>query len=168
MIPPGSEGLRALDTWQGSRTPHRDPSSRGGLWGLSLGHKRAHLYRALLEAVAYGGRQIIEVMHEVGVRVENIVACGGGSHSPLWMQIHADVLGKLITVLAEPGAAALGAAICAAVATGLYNDLQSATGALAHVGQTFTPDPEHRSIYDAGYTEYLSGYASLKNMREHN
>lgn len=168
IIPPGSEGLSALDTWQGSRTPHRDPSSRGGFWGLNLGHKRAHLYRALLEAVAYGGRQIIEVMQEVGIRVEDIVACGGGSRSPLWMQIHADVLGKPITVLAEPGAAALGAAICAAVATGLYNDLRSATRALTHPGQTFTHDPDHRSIYDAGYAEYLSGYASHKNLREHN
>ncbi len=66
MIPPGSEGLHALDTWHGSRTPHRDPSRRGSFWGLSLGHSRAHLYRALLESMAYGGRQIIETMQDAG------------------------------------------------------------------------------------------------------
>ena len=166
MIPSGSEGLHALDTWQGSRTPYRDPSSRGSFWGLSLGHKRAHLYRALLEAVAFGGRQIIEVMQEAGVKVEDIVACGGGSRSPLWMQIHADVLGKSITVLDEPNAAALGAAICSAVATGFYSNLRHAAEALAHLGRTFTPDLARQVIYDAGYLDYLAGYTAHSEIRE--
>jgi len=166
MIPPGSEGLRALDTWQGSRTPYRDPSSRGSFWGLSLGHKRAHLYRALLEAVAFGGRQIIEVMQEASVKVEDIVACGGGRRSPLWMQIHADVLGKSITVLNEPNAAALGAAICSAVATGFYSDLRQAAEALAHPGPTFTPNPTRQLIYNTGYSDYLAGYAAHSKIRE--
>lgn len=166
MIPPGSEGLHALDTWQGSRTPYRDPSSRGSFWGLSLGHTRAHLYRALLEAVAFGGRQIIEVMQEAGVKVEDIVACGGGSRSPLWMQIHADVLGKSITMLKEPYAAALGAAICSAVATGFYSGLRQAAEALAHPDRTFTPDPARQLIYEAGYSDYLAGYAAHNKIRE--
>ncbi len=146
--------------------PHRDSSSRGSFWGLSLGHQRAHLYRALLESVAYGGRQVIEVMRETGVEIADIVACGGGSRSSLWMQIHADALGKPITVLGEPQAAALGAAICAAVATGFYRDLRQAAEALTHPGHTFTPDPDRQLIYDAHCSDYLSDIAAHRKLRE--
>jgi ribulose kinase len=161
MIPPGSEGLHALDTWQGSRTPHRDPSSRGSFWGLNLGHSRAHLYRALLESVAYGGRQIVETMQDAGVKVEQIVACGGGARSPLWMQIHANILEKPVTVLNEPHAAALGAAMCAAVTAGWYDQVQAAAAALTRSGRTFLPDPEHSEFYREGYTRYQAGYTAL-------
>lgn len=165
-LPPGSDGLCALDTWQGSRTPHRDPSSRGSFWGLNLGHTRAHLYRALLESVAYGGRQIIEAMQDAGVQTEQIVACGGGSRSPLWMQIHADILGKPITVLDEPHAAALGAAICAATAANWYDQIQAAAPALTRLGQIFFPNPEHQQVYQQGYQHYQAGYLAHRQLLE--
>ena len=166
LIAPGCQGLHALDTWQGARTPHRDPSSRGSFWGLNLGHTRAHLYRALLEAVAYGGRQVIEVMLEVGVRVEHIVACGGGSRSPLWMQLHADVLGKPITMLDQHDAAALGAAICASVGTGCYGTLWEAASILARQGNTCIPNTERQQYYQEGYVDYLAAYDRQRALRE--
>jgi ribulose kinase len=158
LISPGCEGLSALDTWQGSRTPHRDPDSRGSFWGLGLGHTRAHLYRALLEAVAYGGRQIVEIMQDAGMKIEGILACGGGSRSSLWMQIHADILGKPIAVLDEPHAAALGAAVCAAVATGWYDNVRTAAAAFTRPGRAFFPNPEYQQVYREGYARYLAGY----------
>ena len=166
VLPPGSEGLRALDTWQGSRTPHRDPASRGGIWGLNLGHTRAHLYRALLESVAYGGRQIVEAMQDIGVKIEQIVACGGGSRSALWMQMHADILGKPVTVLDEPYAAALGAAICATVAAGWYDQVQAAAGALTHLGRTYFSQSERQEMYQEGYRHYLAGYSAHRKLLE--
>ena len=164
MIPPGSDGVHALDTWQGSRTPHRDSSSRGSFWGLSLGHNRAHLYRALLESVAYGGRQIIETMQDAGVKIEQIVACGGGVRSPLWMQIHANILEKPIALLNEPHAAALGAAMCAAVTTGWYDQVQAAAAALTRSRRTFFPNREHSEFYREGYAHYLAGYAAHRQL----
>jgi ribulose kinase len=165
-LPPGSEGLRALDTWQGSRTPHRDPAGRGGFWGLNLGHTRAHLYRALLESVAYGGRQIVEAMQQAGVEVGQIVACGGGSRSPVWMQMHADILQRPVTVLDEPLAAALGAAMCAAVAAGWHDHIRAAAAALTRSGRTFLPQPEYWQVYQEGYMHYLSGYAAHQRLQE--
>ncbi len=167
LIPPGCEGLHALDTWQGCRTPFRDPSTRGSFWGLSLKHTRAHLYRALLEAVAYGGRQVVEVMHEAGVKIESIVACGGGSRSPLWMQMHADILGYPIIVLDEPCAVARGAAICASVATGRHRDLRSACKTSVYPCRFYVPDPDHHHVYEEGYRIYRAGYASQSALFTH-
>ncbi len=154
-LPAGSDGVHALETMQGSRTPYRDPSMRGAFWGLNLAHRRSHLYRALLEAVAYGGRQVVETMEEAGVHIDHVVACGGGSRSELWMQIHADVLNRAITVTQEPSAAALGAAICGAVGAGAYPDLASAAHAMAQRGRTYWPTPDNRTVYDSGYGAYV-------------
>ena len=91
--PIGAGGVRAIETFQGSRTPHRDPARRGALYGLSLAHDRGAVYRALLEAVAVGGGVIVDAMRETCPSLGTIVACGGATRSPLWMQMHADALG---------------------------------------------------------------------------
>ena len=101
-VPPGSDGVIALDTWQGSRTPFRDPRRRGAFTGLTLGHGRAHLYRALLESVAYGGRQVTDALAGAGAQLRELVLTGGGSRSALWLQIHADVIGRPLLRLAQP------------------------------------------------------------------
>ncbi len=92
LLPAGSDGVVAPDTWQGSRTPFRDPLRRGAFAGLGLTHRRAHLYRAVLESVAYGGRQVTEALPGVGTDVRQLVVTGGGSRSRLRMQIHAGVI----------------------------------------------------------------------------
>jgi ribulose kinase len=162
-IPPASGGVGALDTFQGSRTPHRDPGARGGFFGLGLHHGRAHLYRALLEAVAYGGRQIIDVMRSRGVEVRDLIFCGGGSRSSIWMQTHADVLGVPITVLANDAPAALGAAICAAVGCGLHETLENASATMTQTGSTYKPNDRLASLYQAGYERYQDAYRTLNS-----
>ena len=100
-LPPGSDGLVVLEHWQGNRTPWTDPWSRGVIRGLTLSHTPAHVYRAILEGVAYGTEVILRTMRKEGVRLERIVACGGATQSDLWMKIHADVSGMRIEIPEE-------------------------------------------------------------------
>jgi sugar (pentulose or hexulose) kinase len=160
-VPPGSEGLIALDTWQGSRTPFRDPLRRGAFTGLTLGHKRAHLYRAILESVAYGGRQVTEAFASAGVELRELVLTGGGSHSALWRQIHADVIGRPLLQLGQPLPAALGAAICAAAGVGAFADLRTAAAAMSRVAPAAEPEPGNRPTYDTAFRAYQNAAQAL-------
>ena len=153
-VPPGSDGIIALDTWQGSRTPFRDPRRRGAFTGLTLAHTQAHLYRALLEAVAYGGRQVTEALTGTGTPLRELVVTGGGSRSGLWLQIHADVLGRPLLQLATPQPAALGAAICAAAGAGAFPDLRSAAATMSGVIPAAWPDPVSQQAYDSAFRAY--------------
>lgn len=153
-VPAGSDGIIALDTWQGSRTPFRDPRRRGAFTGLTLGHGRAHLYRAVLESVAYGGRQVVEAITGTTVGPHELVLTGGGAQSRLWLEVHADVLDRPLLQLNRPHPAALGAAICAASGLGAFPDLRSAAAAMSQVIPAAEPDPRHRATYDAAYQAY--------------
>jgi sugar (pentulose or hexulose) kinase len=164
-VPPGSDGVIALDTWQGSRTPFRDPLRRGAFTGLSLGHSRAHLYRAILEAVAYGGRQIIDAFTGTGTELSELVLAGGGSNSPLWRQIHADVLGRPLLRLVQPLPAALGAAMCAAAGLGAHADLRAAAAVMSKVTPDVEPDPATRPVYEASFEAYQSIAEALSQLR---
>jgi L-ribulokinase len=118
-IPPGAEGVLAIDWLNGCRTPLMDGRLKGAFLGLSLSHEPAHLYRALIEATACGLRWIVELFAEAGVPVKKLVATGGlPHHNPLLVQIYADVLGKPITVHPAKHGPALGAAILGAIAAG--------------------------------------------------
>jgi len=167
-VRPGSDGIIALDTWQGSRTPFRDPHRRGAFTGLGLGHGRAHLYRAILESVAYGGRQVTEALggalgtgagHRSGLG--ELVLTGGGSRSALWLQIHADVIGRPLLRLAQPQPAALGAAICAAAGAGAFPGLRSAAAAMSRVVPGAEPDPGNRVAYEVAYRAYQEAARAL-------
>lgn len=92
-LPPGCEGLLCLDHFQGNRTPHTDAASRGAFVGLTLKHHLHHLYRAVLEAVAFGTQLILENMRQQGFQVDSLTLAGGATKSDLWLQIHADVSG---------------------------------------------------------------------------
>jgi sugar (pentulose or hexulose) kinase len=163
--PIGSGGVRAIETFQGSRTPFRDPSRRGALHGLNLAHDRGAVYRALLEAVAVGARVIVDAMHDVCPAFSEVVACGGGSRSPLWMQLHADSIGLPLATLDEPAAAALGAAICAAACVGMYPDMAVAAAAMTGRGPTYVPDPEATAAFDRLRVEYLAVGEALAALR---
>ena len=119
-IPPGSEGLIVLDYWQGNRTPYVDPEARGIIRGLSLKHTTGHLFRAIIEGIAYGTEHILRTFRQNGYVVDEMVAAGGPTKSPLWMQIHADVSNVPIILTAVPDGPALGSAILGAVAAGLF------------------------------------------------
>jgi sugar (pentulose or hexulose) kinase len=160
-VPPGSDGITALDTWQGSRTPFRDPHRRGAFTGLALGHGRAHLYRAILESVAYGGRQVTEALEEAGAGLGELVLTGGGSGSELWRQIHADVIGRPLLRLAQPQPAALGAAMCAAAGLGAWPDLRSAAAAMSRVVPGAEPNPGNRHAYETAFRAYQDAARAL-------
>jgi sugar (pentulose or hexulose) kinase len=163
-VPAGSEGVMALDTWQGSRTPFRDPLRRGAFVGLSLGHRRAHLYRAVLESVAYGGRQVLDAFADVGADAGELVVTGGGSRSRLWMQIHADILGRRLILLEQRLPVALGAAMCAAAGAGLASDLRSAAAAMSRTGIEIQPDHGNAPAYAAGYRRYQAVAETLADV----
>lgn len=145
-IEPGCDGVVCLDHFQGNRTPHTDPFSRGAITGLSLNHTRAHLYRALIESICYGTECVLEAMREGNFKASSIVIAGGPTKSPLWLQIHADVSQVPFVLTKVPDAPALGSAICAAVAAGLFHDIPSACKAMVHVERVVEPNPALREI----------------------
>ena len=130
QVRPGAEGLIVLDHWQGNRSPYTDAESRGVMWGFSLRHTPAHVARAIMEGVAFGTEQILQMFRQNGYDVKEIVACGGAVNSQLWMQIHSDVSNVPITLTRVPEAATLGSAILGAVAAGLYRSLPEASAAM--------------------------------------
>jgi sugar (pentulose or hexulose) kinase len=165
-IAPGADGLLAIDTWQGSRTPHRDPMRRGAFVGLSLAHRREHLYRAVLESVAFGGRQVLEALLDVGARCSEIVIAGGGSRSQLWTQIHADVLGVPVTPLAQADQVALGAAMCAAVGNRSFTGLRQAASAMSQLAQPVAPIAANEEAYKAHFMFYQRASDRLGDIRQ--
>ncbi len=160
-VPPGAGGLTVLDFWQGSRTPIKDPTARGTIWGLTPAHGPGHLLRAVYEGTAYGNRHILQTLSTHGVPTDRIVACGGGTRSALWMQILADVAGIPIHLPEVSDATALGSAMCAAVGAGAYSDLQSAGEAMVRFDRTIEPDVHAAETYDEGFTRYLDTYTAL-------
>jgi len=162
-IPPGSEGLVVLEHWQGNRTPWTDPHSRGVIRGLTLIHGPAHIYRAIMEGIAYGTQVIIGRMEEVGVPVDEIIACGGATQSSLWMQIIADVTNKKVVIPVEQQAVSLGSAIAASVAAGMYPSLQNAAQAMVKVSKAYLPNEDRNRIYKEYVDQYVATYLHLRD-----
>ena len=161
--PAGAEGLFFLPYLSGERTPHADPDARGCFVGLTLAHGRGHLVRAIVEGVAYSLRDALEIIRGLDVPVRQIRAGGGGSRSPLWRQVQADVFGqKVVSLNAEEGPA-FGVALLAAVGCGTFKNIQEAcTATIRIVGET----PPRRSAvqaYDRGFPIYRQLYGSLRD-----
>lgn len=163
-IPPGAEGLVALDFFQGNRTPYKDPSASGVIYGLTLRHTKAHIYKALLEAVAFGSKNIIDNFENQGCPVDTIVGCGGVTKDPVFMQIISDVTGKPIIVTIEPSAGALGCAIVGAVGAGVYEDFDEATQSMVKDAYIVEPNLDNTKRYEAVFETYTEVYDSLKNV----
>jgi L-ribulokinase len=155
-LKPGESGLLALDWHNGNRTILVDQRLTGAVIGLNLHTSPAELYRAWIEATAFGARVIMERFEEYGQKVESIINCGGISvKNPLVMQIYADIMGRPISISRSTQTAALGAAIAGAVAAGAYPDFADAMKAMTGLQpRTFTPDPASRRVYDKLYVIY--------------
>ncbi len=160
-LQPGESGLLALDWWNGNRSVLVDVDLSGLLLGATLATTPEELYRALIEATAYGTRVIVDSFEQNGVPIRELVACGGlPEKNKLLMQIYADVSGREIKLTASEQTPALGSAMFGAVAAGRaaggYDSIYDAAKAMAHLKQeTFKPIPDHQQIYDRLYTEYL-------------
>jgi L-ribulokinase len=159
-LKPGESGVLALDWWNGNRSVLVDTELSGLFIGLTLATKPEEMYRALLEATAFGTRKIVEAFHNGGVPVEELYACGGlPQKNRLLMQIYADVTNREIKVAASKQTPAVGAAMFGAVAAGSakggYDSIVDAAAAMARVREeTFKPIPENAAIYDELYAEY--------------
>ena len=157
---PGESGLVALDWWNGNRSVLVDADLTGMLLGMTLQTKPEDIYRALIEATAYGTRMIIETFRENGVPVHTFYAAGGISQKdPMTMQIYADVIKMPIKIAGSPQGGALGSAIFGAVAAGKknggYDDVYEAASKLGKVKDTvYLPNPENAEIYDKLFAEY--------------
>lgn len=153
---PGESGLLALDWWNGCRSVLMDSGLSGLLLGATLGTRPHEIYRALIEATAFGTRKIIEAFVAKGVAIDELHACGGlAQKNPLLLQIYADVTGRPIRVAASEQTCALGAAMHGALAAGLYPDMKSAARRMVRPStQTYRPSAKHKPVYDQLYAEY--------------
>ena len=159
-LAPGQSGLLALDWLNGNRSILADTDLSGLILGLTLKTRPEEIYRALIEALAFGLREIIESYERSGIPVEALYATGGiARKNPLFMQIYADVTGRQIRIAKAPEGSALGSAIfaaaCAGEAAGGYADIFQATRAMGHTEEAcYTPIPAHRPVYDRLFAEY--------------
>ncbi len=156
QLEPGAGGLVALDWFNGRRTPDASARARAAISGLHLGHGPAHIFRALVEATAFGARAITTRFGEHNVPVKRVVALGGiARKSPLAMQICADVLQRPIAIVASDQCCALGSAIAGAVAGGAHPSMAVAQRAMAsRIERTVKPDAKRKKTYDALYARY--------------
>jgi len=163
-ISPGAEGLIFLPYLTGERTPHLDPEARGVFFGLTARHTRAHLTRALLEGVLFSLRDALEVMRELGVRPTTVVATGGGSASPVWLRLQADVYNTEIrrTVIHE--GAAYGAALLGHVAAGTFASVNEAVRVVRTMQDVIEPDPRAARTYDDSFELYRALYTRTKDL----
>lgn len=163
QVPPGSDGLIFLPYLTGERTPHPDPFARGGWIGLTARHGPAHLTRSILEGVAFGIKDMFDLMREAGLgSIDQVRVSGGGAKSRLWRQILADVLAtELVTVNTTEGAA-YGAALLAGIGAGVWPDVDTACAQTIRVTDRVSPNPETVETYQSLHNEYQRLYPALK------
>jgi L-ribulokinase len=157
---PGESGLLALDWWNGNRSVLVDVDLTGLLLGATLRTRAPEIYRALIEATAFGTRVIVDAFEGAGVSIDEIVACGGlPERNPFLMQVYADVTGREFKLPASSQTPCLGSAMFGAVAAGAsaggYDSIVEAAEKMAHLRDTsYRPNPAHRAVYDELYAEY--------------
>ena len=161
-VPAGSDGLLFLPYLSGERTPHPDPLARGAFIGLTTQHRRPHMTRSVLEGVAFGLRDSLELMRSVGVGgSEEIRTTGGGSRSPLWRRILADILEASVVTTTLSEGAAHGAAMLAAVGTGWFPTVEAACRQMVELGERVDPSPAAADVYRERYRQFRSLYPAL-------
>jgi xylulokinase len=158
--PAGSSGLVFLPYLTGERTPHPDPLARGAYVGLTVRHGLGHLARAVMEGVAFGLRDSVELMSSM-MELGEVRIAGGGTQSPVWTQIIADALDRPVRLVGTPEAAACGAAMLAATGQGAFGSVQEACDAVVELGPLVEPGG-HADVYAETYAEYRDLYPTLR------
>ena len=162
QIAPGSEGVMFLPYLFGERTPHRDSKARGVYFGISGIHKQKHLIRAVFEGVAFGLKDSLELIKELGIKPSQIRVTGGGAKSILWRQILADVFTAEVRTMQADEGPAFGAALIAGVGAGVYANTEEAVKNTVALGKSFEPNKENCRRYEEIYPLFKSLYNSLK------
>jgi ribulokinase len=161
-LPPGSDGLIILDHFQGNRTPYVDALSRGAILGLSLSHRKEHIFRAMIESVCFGSENTMRRFREQGHKIDRVVASGGATNSSLWLQLHADISNVPIEVTKVSETASLGPAILGAVGAGLFDDINQAVKAMVHRDRSVEPNQDVHERYEEFFLAYQKSYEVLK------
>jgi ribulose kinase len=160
-ISPGSGGLMVLDYMQGNRTPYNDPDARGLIYGLSMQTSREQIYRALMESIAFGTEDILEAFRLKGEKIDLITVSGGAVRSGVFLSIYADVCGVRFRVSSDYSVA-LGGAVCAARASGMYPSLMSAADHMVSFGTIIEPDAERYRVYRKFLDKYRTLYPAIR------
>jgi xylulokinase len=161
-IAPGSGGLVLLPYFLGEKTPINDPLARGVLFGLTLSHTRAHVYRSILEGIAYGFRHHLAVLAERGLVVRKARVTNGGARSSLWKQITADVLGLPLEPIGNHPGSSLGVAFVAGMGVGTFKEWDD-IGHFITVSTVIDPDQRAHARYQQLFALYRDLYESLKD-----
>jgi xylulokinase len=160
--PPGAEGLVFLPYLAGERTPHADPEARGAFAGLTLRHDRGALVRAVLEGVAFGLRDSLDLLRDLGVDADRGRVSGGGTRSTEWLRILASVLELRLERVAVDEGAAYGAALLAGMAAGVFADAAEAVAACVHPAGIVEPDAASATVYPGALETYRALYPALR------
>jgi xylulokinase len=162
QTPPGAEGLFFLPYLAGERTPHADPLARACFIGLTLAHTRGHLVRSVMEGVTYAMRDSLAIMLELGVPVQESRASGGGSKSPFWRQIQANVFGQSVYTINSEEGPAYGVALLAAVGAGEFKNIQEACAATIQIVKETPIQKSAVKTYHAAFPCFQQLYRSLR------
>ena len=155
-----------LPYFSGERTPINDVNAKGLIFGLTLSHTRAHLYRSCLEGIAYGLRHNIETMSEVDAVPQRLIAIGGGTQDALWLQVCSDVTGLPQDIPRKITGAAYGDAYLAGMAAGVLNDWRPLLESWVKIDRRITPSSEAKAVYDDLYPIYRDLYRdNRRHMR---
>jgi xylulokinase len=159
---PGCDGLYWLPYLMGERTPHLDPTIRGGWARLTARHTRADLIRSIIEGVSYSQCDGLDIIENLGIEIRSVRASGGGANSPFWRQILADVFDKPVVTLASQEGSAYGAALLGLVGTGEFSSVPEVCNAVIQERETILPRPAEAAIYHEGHRTYQALYPALR------
>ena len=162
-IPCGSDRLMYLPYLMGERTPHLNPDCRGVFFGLSAIHTKENMLRAVMEGVAYSLSDCYDVLKDMGVKVDEMMACGGGGKSSVWRQMLSDMFDCEVKTLTSEEGPALGVAILAGVGAGLFEDVVSACNKFIKTKDSCQPIPEEKAYYEKAHVLYKKLYTQLKD-----
>ncbi|HRK01347.1 MAG TPA: FGGY family carbohydrate kinase [Oligoflexia bacterium] len=162
--PAGSEGVIFLPALSGAMAPEWNANARGCFYGLTAAHHRGHMARAVLEGCAFAMNDVLQRLRALHVSIDSILLTGGGAKSVLWAQIRADITGLPVRISEVKDTSPLGAALCAAVASGLQPDLAAGSKLLRQVATEIKPNLALREVYDQAYSRYLSLFDALKPL----
>ena len=160
----GENQVFYLPYLMGERSPHNDPSARAAFIGMSMDTTREEMTQAVLEGVAFGLRDSLEVARNLGIQIERTKICGGGAKSLLWKKIIANVMNLKVDVIESEEGPGYGAAILAAVGCGEFENVESAVDKLVHVVETVEPDAELVEKYEERYQKFKKYYPALKGL----
>lgn len=158
----GSRNLLYLPYLMGERTPYLDPDCRGVFFGLSAIHTKEDMIRAVMEGVSYSLKDCNSILQEMGVNVNEMMACGGGGKSPVWRQMLADMYGCAVKTIMDKEGPALGVAILAGVGAGIFDSVPAACERFIKTDKTCQSNAENHTYYEKGHKLYKKLYVQLK------